>query len=191
MRKIPVLMAVLMMTATAMVSSCDDDLEVTEQRLVYEPYDAKIDGICYLLKTDTKTAEVTAGDVYYTGDVDIPATIEYEGTTYQVTGIAPKAFASCEGLRSVRIPNGVQTIPSQMCAWCYNLESVTLPPSVTSIGNEAFSNCTSMTSVNIPDDVEEIGESAFFCCSSLTSVVIPYNVAVIKWRAFTGCIYEA
>ena len=69
MRKIPIFAAVLMMTAMVMVSSCDDDLEVTEERLVYDPYDAKIDGICYLLKTDTKTAEVTAGDVFYAGDV--------------------------------------------------------------------------------------------------------------------------
>ena len=177
----------LLLTAMMLFSGCSDEKETWEERLVFEPYDAKIDGICYLLADETKTAVVTAGDMYYAGDVVIPAAVEYEGKSYRVTGIAEKAFASCEQLHSVVLPEGIKTVPARMCAWCYNLESVTLPLSVTSIGNEAFSNCTSMTSVNIPDGVEEIGESAFFCCSSLTSMQIPNSVSVIRWRAFTGC----
>jgi hypothetical protein len=130
-------------------------VEITEERLAYEPYDAKIDGICYQLSL-SMTAVVSAGDVYYSGDVVIPATIEYKGDSYRVTGISEKAFASCEQLHSVVLPEGITSIPSRMCAWCYDLKSVTLPSTITTIGNEAFSNCTSLTSVTIPDGVEVI-----------------------------------
>ena len=185
MNKVKLYMLLLM--AMTLVCGCSDETEITEERLVHEPYDAKIDGVCYQLDSDAQTAVVTAGDMFYADDVVIPATVEHQGVAYRMTGIAEKAFANCEQLRSLVIPEGVRTIPARMCAWCYDLETVTLPSSITSIGDEAFSNCTSLTAVSIPDGVEEIGESAFFCCTSLTSVVVPNSVSTIRWRAFTGC----
>ena len=47
-----------------MLGACSEDIEIEEERLVFEPYDAKVDGLCYKLSGDTKTAVVTAGDVF-------------------------------------------------------------------------------------------------------------------------------
>ena len=70
----------------------------------------------------------------YSGVVNIPASVTYNGMTYPVTSIQ-FAFYDCSGLTSVSIPN-----------------------SVTSIGNYAFYNCSGLTSVTIPNSVTSIGD---------------------------------
>ena len=189
-----------------MLCACGEDIEVEEERLVFDPFDARIDGICYLLSTDAKTAVVTTGDTFYRDDVVIPETVVYEGVTYRVMAIASEAFSGCRNLRSVRISDGVAVIgesaflecssletivlpasllsvPSRMCRGCYALRKADLPSRVRSIGFEAFSNCTAMTSVTLPDGLEEIGADAFFCCTSLTSLRLPASVRSLGWQA--------
>lgn len=99
-----------------------------------------------------------------TGDLIIPSSVTYSGTTYSVTSIGETAFRGCSGLTSVTIPN-----------------------SVTSIGNEAFLGCSGLTSVTIPESVTYIGQSAFEYCSGLTSVIIPESVTSISGYAFKDC----
>ena len=95
----------------------------------------KIDGIYYNLDSGAKTAEVTENPNKYQGDVTIPGTFEYGGTTYSVTAIGQRAFAFCRSLTSVTMCN-----------------------SVTFIGDYAFSNCNGLISITIPDGVTSIGE---------------------------------
>ena len=54
----------------------------------------------------------------YSGNVVIPESVTYNGTTYPVTNINGSAFRDCSGLTSITIPN-----------------------SVTSVGNYAFLGC--------------------------------------------------
>lgn len=76
------------------------------------------------------------------GDLIIPDTVTYNGSTYSVTSIGDEAF--------------VYTV----CA-CTSLTSITIPNSVISIGESAFSECSSLTSVTIPNSVTSIEASAF------------------------------
>ena len=48
----------------------------------------------------------------YTGNVVIPESVSYNGTTYPVTSIGNNAFYNCNGLTSVNIPNSVTSIGS-------------------------------------------------------------------------------
>ena len=103
-------------------------------------YDVVIDGICYNLNSEDKTAEVTSVEDKYTREVVIPSSIISEGQAYTVSSIGLQAFAFCK-LTSVTIPNSVTSIGVDAFYYCSGLTSVTIPNSVTSIGNYAFYHC--------------------------------------------------
>ena len=77
----------------------------------------------------------------YSGNVVIPESVTYNGTSYPVTSIGDWTFYGCSGLTSVTIPNSVTSIGGSAFRDCSGLTSVTIPNSVTSIGNSAFQNC--------------------------------------------------
>ena len=157
---------------------------------------ANIDGVTiyYNYINDNTELEVSCRGSYsesysneYSGDVVIPETVNYNGTTYSVTYIGGEAFRNCRGLTSVTIPNSVTSIGYKAFSGCSGLTSVTIPNSVTSIGESAFSGCSGLTSVTIPNSVTNIGDYAFNECSGLTSVTIGNGVESIGNRAFSGC----
>ncbi len=118
-----------------------------------------VDGIYYNRDDGSKTCSVTYRNTNYnsySGKVDIPETVTYNGTTYSVTSIGNYAFYGCTGLTEITIPN-----------------------SVTSIGSYAFESCSGLTSVTIPNSVTTIGWWAFWACTNLTQVTIGYNVTFI------------
>ena len=157
-------------------------------------YDCKVDGIYYNLNKTEKTASVTyyssskySNSSAYKGDVTIPSSITYNGTTYSVSTIGQSTFYYCSGLTSVTIPNSVTSIGNQAFSSCSGLSSITIPNSVTSIGERAFEDCSSLTSINIPNSVTTIGQSAFSSCLGLTSVNIGNSVTTIEQSAFQEC----
>jgi len=153
-------------------------------------YDFEVDGIYYNINGNN--ASVTYADddwdtPDYSGDVTIPETVTYNGTTYSVTSIGELAFYFCSGLTSVTIGNSVTAIGESAFRGCSGLTSVTIPNSVTSIGGEAFAYCSGLTSVDIPNSVTSFGEAVFYSCSGLTSVTIGNSVTSIGDNAFSGC----
>ena len=71
-----------------------------------------IDGVYYNLNTEAKTAEVAKNPNKYSGYVNIPSSVNYEGTDYAVTSIGQNAFSSCSNLFCVIIGKNVTTIAS-------------------------------------------------------------------------------
>lgn len=125
-----------------------------------------------------KNAPAGIGEILY--EADIPFMEELGYVPYY-------AFRGCDGLTSVTIDNGVESIGNGAFYNCTGLTSVEIPDSVTSIGEWAFYNCKSLTSITIPDSVPSIGNYAFFRCTSLTSIDIPRSVTSIGYGAFYGC----
>ena len=130
-------------------------------------YDCKVDGIYYDLNNDDKTASVTYMGLYtsdnkdaYVGNIIIPESITYSGTTYSVTSIGDNAFWGCSGLTSVTIGNSVTSIGDYAFSSCSGLTSVTIGNSVTSIGDYAFFGCTGLHSLTIGTGVSSIGQYA-------------------------------
>ena len=151
--------------------------------------EVEIGGLWYDVITNAKEAKVIQykNGNYYSGDIVIPESVEYNGVTCSVTSIGELAFIGCSGLTSVTIPNSVTSIGSNAFYSCSGLTSVTIPNSVTSIGSYAFQFCSALTSVTIPNSVTSIEASAFNGCSGLTSVTIPNSVKSIGEWAFNGC----
>ena len=136
--------------------------------------------------TSSSTVKVVRASVYeMLTEIEIPETVEIDGTTYTVTAIDDAAFSYCNKLKSVVIPNTVTDIGNQAFSDCGNLTSVTLPNSITSIGRETFAN-SGLTSIEIPRGVTSIGRYAFSKCH-LTSVAIPTTATTIEYEAFGEC----
>ena len=104
-----------------------------------------------------------------------------------VTEIGRLAFAHCDSLTEVTIPEGVTSIGDSAFRNCSSLTKVTIPKSVTSIKAGAFAYCSSLTKVIIPEGVTSIGKGVFGACSSLTEVTIPKSVTSIGPVAFDDC----
>lgn len=148
-----------------------------------------IDGINYNLDTEEKTATVVYRS--YSGDVVIPASVDYNGTICSVTSIGKRAFYECSSLTSVTIPNSVTSIGTEAFYCCSSLTSITIPNGVTSISNYTFWYCSSLTNVTIPNSVTSIRDYAFEGCSSLKNVTIPDSVTSIGEYAFALCSFTS
>lgn len=158
-------------------------------------YDFKVDQLCYNILSETEV-EVTyeqelpySSDPAYislSGNIIIPSTVTYDGTTYTVTSIGYNAFYGCFSLASVTISNSVITIGKGSFSGC-SFTSLIIPNSVATIEDSAFEDCRSLSFVTIPNSVTSIGKYAFRYCSSLTSIAIPNSVTSIGDGAFTIC----
>ncbi|WP_109301854.1 leucine-rich repeat protein [Aquimarina sp. AU474] len=133
----------------------------------------------------TSTAQAEVKIVDYTGsatEVDIPPTVNSNGTDYNVTAIGEdiddfnsgtRPFED-KGLTRVTIPNTVTIIGLGAFNKNASLTEVTIPESVTIIGKWAFAQ-NNLKELTIPASVESIGEQAFFNNRMLAIVRLERN----------------
>ncbi|MDE6501482.1 MAG: leucine-rich repeat protein [Ruminococcus sp.] len=96
----------------------------------------------------------------------------------------------CTKLETAVIPSNIKHINNSAFAGCENLVSVEIPESITSISGDMFYLCESLSEVTFNGKLERIGYGAFNECNSLTNFVIPETVNCIGANAFenSGCI---
>lgn len=195
----------------------------------------QIGDLYYNLNAEDKTAEVTfeqrnSGSNYLGLYVlNIPDTVKYDNSKYGVTSIGYSAFQG-SSLKRVILPSTLKRIGAQAFAFCGSLKTIHIPENVQTIDPIAFlcvepideetlnfnSNFQSITvdennkyfaskdgvlfnkSLNtlvaypvgktgnytIPNTVESIGQFAFAYSCYLTKMIIPDNVLHIGLQAF-------
>lgn len=168
---------------------------------------------------DNPHAELMPGDenAPYTNieEIDIPNTVNYLGTNYNVTVIQADAFRNCSEVKSIKSFGEINTIGSRAFAGCSSIETITIPESIKTIGDMAFQNCvnlkevyfngdqsnegvvsispltfngcTKLYKIELPSSLESIGSESFRSCKSLEEIRIPKNVNSIDKLAFYGC----
>ena len=157
-----------------------------------------IDGLYYHLDKDNHQAWVVPmPDGKYTGNIEIPVDVSYEGEEFSVTRINECAFMGCSDLTSVTIPNSVTSIGIAAFSGCSGLTSIHVDdnnPKYYSRNNcnaiiekETNTLVAGCKNTNIPNSVTSIGDGAFEGCSGLTSIEIPNSVTSIGDAAFFGC----
>ena len=172
-------------------------------------HDFEVDGIYYNIVNGEAVVTFQGTNYYsaaYSGDVVIPGTVYYNGSTYTVTAIGRYAFYYSSNLTSITLPNTVATIDYGAFYSCNSLTSIEIPSSVNSIGNYAFSGCaptrliwnakncssngymttSNITQVTIGPEVEILPYN-FLSGSQITSFEIPNSVTSIGGNAFNNC----
>lgn len=70
---------------------------------------------------------------------------------HPVKHIAMNAFNWCSSLKSIRIPDTIETIGQFAFNHCYSLETITLPDNA-SFSSDAFNACTALKEINISEN---------------------------------------
>lgn len=101
--------------------------------------------------------------------------------------IGSYAFSNAE-IKTIIIPNSVDTIKENAFEGNSYLEKIIIPSSVVTIGNSAFARCKQLKFASLPEHLTKIEDSLFHDCTNLIEIVIPSSVVEIGNHAFSGCI---
>ena len=80
-----------------------------------------------IIDNNEHTAELERMDfsIEFNGELIMPSSVTYKGTTYTITDIDRYAFLNCEDLTSIIIPDSVKSIGDFALEHCRSLTSIT------------------------------------------------------------------
>ncbi len=104
-----------------------------------------------------------------------------------VETIGASAFQGCTQLKSIELPLSLENLNAYVFEGCTALETVAFNNKLTAIGEHAFENCTSLKHVALGEGMLDIKEFAFASCTSLESVTLNEGLTTISNNAFDYC----
>ena len=195
--------------------------------IVYDENVVYVGGIYYII--DKQKSEATVTSIYggkntsldaeqvaqcYSGTINIPESVIYEGSKYTVTKVGSYAFNCQNDLQSIYIPRTVkavepyaaikaeklnrvnvadesqlENIGEQAFKMCIGLKRFVFDGSslkLNTIGNAAFNGCTALEKVlwNGKSELKTIQDYAFFKCISLNNFEMPNTTLSVGNSSF-------
>lgn len=105
----------------------------------------------------------------------------------RIVGIGDEAFAGCDGLSEIIIPDTIKSIGNNAFLGCTGAKKIKLSKNLETLGENAFAGCSAVESVEITSSIGEIPAGTFRKCDRLKEVVIPDNITKIGDYAFYQC----
>ena len=116
------------------------------------PKGATINGIHYSFDPITLQATVVSdATAKYTGDINIPENVTFEGNNYTVTAIDEWAFDECNEVTSITLPSTLTFIGQDAFSYCDNVKELVIPASVTVIGSGAFNGMRGLETLRVEE----------------------------------------
>ncbi len=135
----------------------------------------KIDGDFFYQITNAARREISI--VKYAGKdsvLVIPSKPIINSLECSITRIGDYAFAECDSLVRITIPNSVQNIGDYVFAGCSRLSEVVIGSGIASIGESAFSECGAVSSIKIGNATPPtISESTFEDVDKWITIDVP------------------
>ena len=144
-----------------------------------------VDSYTYKILTDSTVAFKGLGADLT--DVTVPATVIYDGASYQVTEVADSAFFGNTAIQSVVISEGIGKIGVRVFYNATDLKTASIPRSATTVGRNLFYGCTGLESVSFLPRITALPISCFNRCESLKEITLPNTISSIGESAFYGC----
>ena len=116
------------------------------------------------------------------GEIEIPLFVK----NYPVTKIDTSAFADCNLLTKILMPETVTDIGSHAFIRCRALTEITVPEGVSVIKDATFQECSSLALVELPEGITRIEGYAFYHCDILSTVKLPDALTFIGAWAFAS-----
>lgn len=126
-----------------------------------------VDGLRYYLDTTNNLAEFINfnNSNAYSGALNIPANIRYNGTTYAVVAMINNGRYTQNNITSVTLPKTLRYIGDYGLGYMSNVRSIEIPENVTSMGSYVFSNSSNLTSIKmnavVPPAISSMSGSSY------------------------------
>ncbi len=148
-----------------------------------------------------------------TGLLELPAQVEFDGTTYNLTAIGQEAFGYCTDLTGVIIPEGVVSIGTFAFTGCAALDSIVLPSTLVEIRSQVFYGTGYVANnsrweadgllyigeyliatrpvidsvITVKDGTRGLAAMSFYYNQSLKMIRLPESLVFIGGLAFSDC----
>lgn len=104
-----------------------------------------------------------------------------------VEKLGESAFYQCHGMQTVSIPSTIKTMEPNAFAMCDRIQKLLIAEGCTVIGESAFYECRDLAEVKLPISLTTIGDNAFAKCGMLREIAIPGGVRTILATTFADC----
>ena len=92
-----------------------------------------------------------------------------------VTKVGKEAFSNAD-IESIRFSKNMKKLNDEVVSYCENLKTVILPEKLETIGKGAFSHCKYLKKIKLPKKLKTVKERAFEECRCVKTLTVPKTV---------------